>query len=133
MPELNLTALLLSALVPLVVGSIWYAPKVMGNAIKNEQHTDNPEKKHHPMVYVFTFIFSFLISMLIAAIISTHAPEDQNLQHGAFHGLMASIFMGIPTFAVIALFESRSIKYILIHAIFWMICFTIMGGIIGGF
>ena len=131
MPELHLTQILISALIPLIIGSIWYSPKVMGNAIKAESQNESNDGKHHPMVYVMTFIFSILISMLIGAILSTHAPEDMNWQHGAFHGLMASIFMGIPTFAVIAMFESRSIKYILIHAGYWMISFTIMGGILG--
>ena len=132
MPEIKLLPILLSALVPLIVGWAWYAPGVMGNKLKVDLGNENTESKHHPMVYVMTFIFSILISMLIGAILSTHAPEEMNLQHGAFHGLMASIFMGIPTFAVIAMFESKSIKYILIHAAYWMISFTIMGAIIGG-
>jgi surface polysaccharide O-acyltransferase-like enzyme len=132
MPSFNLLALLISALVPLVVGGFWYAPKVMGNAISNEVHGQSTNLRHHPMVFVATFIFSFMISMLIAAILSTHAVEDQNMQHGAFHGLAAAVFMGVPSFAIIAMFEFKSIKYLTIHALYLMVSFAIMGAIIGG-
>jgi len=137
MPEFNFISIALAGLVPLIVGFMWYHPKVMGTTLNNEiagkELTDEEMKHgHHPMVYIMTYVFSFMIAMLITAILSTHAIEDQNLQHGAFHGFGASLFMGIPTFAVIAMFENKSIKYIFIHSIYWMISFIIMGAVIGG-
>ncbi|MBT8188980.1 MAG: DUF1761 domain-containing protein [Bacteroidia bacterium] len=131
MPEINLTAVILGGLMPLLIGYIWYHPKVFGDILSIINHGEIIKKPHPPLVYFVTFILSVLITMLIAAILSTHAIEDQTAAHGAFHGLMASIFMGIPTFAIIAMFESKSVKYILIHAFYWMICFALMGFIVG--
>ncbi|NNE26352.1 MAG: DUF1761 domain-containing protein [Saprospiraceae bacterium] len=130
-PSLNFTALAIAAFIPLIVGYIWYHPKVFGNAISAQIHGEPTEKKHSPLVYIVTLFLSLLMAMLIGAILSTHDPADVNLTHGAFHGAMASIFMAIPAFAIIALFEAKSMKYILIHAFYWLISMAIMGMIIG--
>jgi hypothetical protein len=106
----------------------------MGGVLAKENGADSKEAKpHHPMVYLLTLIASFLIAMLLAAILSTHSEEDRVLLHGLFHGGSAAIFMGIPTFMVIALFESKSATYILIHALYWFISMALMGGVIGFF
>ena len=131
-PSLNFTALGIAALIPLVVGYIWYHPKVFGNAISTQNYGEPSQKKHNPLVYLATVFLSLLMAMLIGAILSTHDPADQNFSHGAFHGAMTSIFMAIPAFAIIAMFEFKSMKYILIHAFYWLISMTIMGMIIGG-
>lgn len=133
MPEINLTAIIIGGFIPLVIGYIWYHPKVFGNTLSMINYGEITQKKHSPVVYILSFVLSVLITMLLAAILSTHAIEDQTAEHGAFHGLMASIFMGIPTFAIIAMFESKSARYILIHAFYWMVCFTLMGLVVGLF
>lgn len=52
--------------------------------------------------------------------------------HGALHGLLASIFLVFPIFAVNALFERKSWTYIFINVGYWTLCFTIMGAIVCG-
>ena len=132
MPDFNFIAIGIASLIPLLVGAVWYLPGVMGDTLSTENGV-NPEtkKKHSTATYVVTVIAGFLISMLIAAIMSTHAKSDITLAHGMFHGGVASLFMAIPPFLVIALFESKSLKYIIIHAIYWLISMVLMGGIIG--
>ena len=131
-PTFNFTAIAICTLIPLLVGWIWYSPGVMGRLIAKENKEETP-RSHPPRVYLLTLLASFLVAMLIAGIFSGHAEEDKTLLHGAFHGGAAAIFMGIPTFWVIALFEARSARYIIIHALYWFISMTLMGGVIGFF
>jgi hypothetical protein len=52
--------------------------------------------------------------------------------HGAIHGLLAGIFLIFPIFAINALFERKSWKFIFINAGYWTLCFVIMGAIVCG-
>lgn len=132
MPTLNFTAIAICSLIPLLFGYIWYHPKVMGDKLKSLN--DEAESHSHSVhVYILTVVAGFLIAMLLAGIFSGHAAEEKTLAHGAFHGGAAAVFMGIPTFMVIALFEGKSAMYVLIHALYWFISFTIMGAVIGFF
>lgn len=49
--------------------------------------------------------------------------------HGAFHGLLFSLFFVGPIFWVNGLFERKSWKYMLIHTGYWAICLALMGGV----
>ena len=135
MPDFNFVAIAVASSVPLLIGYIYYHPKVLGDALSKELGNDKSDKKegHHPLVYLFTLVFSFLIAMLIAGIYGGHDPVDRNLSHAVFHGVAAAIFMGVPTCMVIFMFENKSIKYMAIHAFYWIICMGLMGTIIGAF
>ncbi len=54
----------------------------------------------------------------------------RTFKHGAFHGFITGIFMALPIIGTNSLFERRGFKYIAITTGFWIINFTIMGGII---
>jgi hypothetical protein len=45
--------------------------------------------------------------------------------HGAFHGIINSIFLALPLIAINAVFERRGAKYIFIHWGYWTL--TLMG------
>jgi len=49
--------------------------------------------------------------------------------HGAIHGLMFALFFVGPILFINGLFERKSWKYMLIHAGYWAICLTLMGGV----
>ena len=133
MPPINTTGLMIASLIPLIVGSLWYTPMFFGNVLARQNETTAEKKGHHPMVYILTLICSILISMLIGAIIGGHEVEEITWAHGAFHGFGAAVFLGIPAFVVIAIFEQKRFAYILIHAGYWLVSMTIMGAILGFF
>ena len=65
----------------------------------------------------------------------TYLMENYNSQfrtfkHGAFHGLLYGVFLGLPLIGVNALYDRKSGKYILINAGYWVAVMTVMGGII---
>ena len=54
----------MAALVPLVIGFIWYNPKVFGNSWKNvaEINDDKMKGANMPLVFGLTFLFSFFLA-----------------------------------------------------------------------
>lgn len=65
-----------------------------------------------------------------ADFMNTYGKEFRTFKHGAFHGILSTIFTILPVIAINALYERRGGKYIFIHFLYWMICFALMGGII---
>lgn len=65
MPQMNWLAILVAAICPLIVGFVWYNPKVFGNAWMNATGMTSEKAREANMALVFglTFIFSFLIAM----------------------------------------------------------------------
>ena len=65
--ETNLLFVALAALVPLVMGFIWYHPKVFGTAwLKGTSLTEADVKKGpKPTVFVFSYILSFMAAYLL--------------------------------------------------------------------
>lgn len=63
--QTNIAIIALAALVPLIMGFIWYHPKVMGNAWMKVAQVSEESMKSSNMVMIFglTYIFSFLLSI----------------------------------------------------------------------
>jgi hypothetical protein len=156
-------AVILAALVPLVVGMIYYNPKVMGNLWMKETGLTEDELKKANMAKIFglTTLFSVMLAFAfptivihqmhltsiiqgevygtptakadIENIIKNYGGNFRTLKHGAFHGFLFTIFVILPIFGTNALFERKSFKYIFIHVGYWAIVCTIMGAIISYF
>jgi hypothetical protein len=62
--DINYLAVLVAALVPLVMGFIWYNPKVLGNAWMKAAGLDEEKLKGANMAVIFglSFVFSFLLA-----------------------------------------------------------------------
>ena len=66
MMEINFLVILLAALVPMVMGFIWYNPKVFGTAWMAAAEITEDKKKNPPMAKIF--IVSFVFALLLAFI-----------------------------------------------------------------
>jgi hypothetical protein len=157
----NFYAVLVSALVTLLVGFVWYNPKVFGTIWMNETGMTEEKAKQSNMLKVFglTIFFSFLLAFLMpvlvihqfgalgmiggldfidtakpsyAAFMADYGNAFRTFQHGALHGLMTGLFIALPMTAINSLFEQKSWKYILVTAGYWIVSLTIMGAIICG-
>ena len=64
------------------------------------------------------------------ALLSKYGDRHRTFQHGAAHGLFATIFFVFPLIAINALFERRGWAYIFIHAGYWLVCLVLMGGLL---
>jgi hypothetical protein len=155
--EINFIALLLSALSTLVVGFIWYHPKVFGTIWMNEAGITEEQMKGSNMILIFgmsilyAFLISFILQFLVIhqsgamgmiggdptkalpsfqAFMADYGTAFRTFKHGALHGFMTGLFFALPVIGVGALYERRSWKYILIAGGYWVITCMIMGGII---
>lgn len=155
----NIYAVLVSSLVTLLVGFIWYNPKVFGTAWMKETGMTEEKAQQGNMAKIFglTIFYSLMIAFLMpaltvhqmgalgmigsdpalakpsyAAFLADYGDAFRTFKHGALHGLMTGIFLALPITAINALFEHKSWKYILINAGFWMVSLTIIGAIVCG-
>jgi len=69
--QMNWLILLVAALVPLVLGFIWYSPGVFGNAWMRAAGISRDKMKgvNMGLVFVLTFVFSFLMAMILQSIV----------------------------------------------------------------
>jgi len=115
---MNFYAILVAALATMVIGMIWYNPKVFGNAWMNEIGMTEEKAKTGNMLKIFGFalLFSLMLALsLPGAVIHEVGAAQLNggdftnpayieyvqacgekfrtFQHGALHGSMLGVFL----------------------------------------
>ena len=129
---MNWLAILVSALATFGVGFIWYG-MVFKNAWMAETGMTEEKQKQGNMALTFglSFVFAVLVAMFLYGYVWHHEePEFHTFKHGAFHGALLAVFIGLPLLGTNALYEQRSWKYILINVGYWVVSMAIMGGIV---
>jgi hypothetical protein len=159
MDFLNPIALLVAAISALVVGFIWYNPKVFGTVWMKEagMTEENMKGANMAKIFIMAFIFAFLLAMTMmqmsihqtgalsliggdttkalpsyAAFMADYGNHFRTFRHGALHGVLAGVFVALPILGTNALFERKSAKYILVNSGYWIVTLGIMGAIICG-
>ena len=129
--NVNLWAVFVAALVPLLVGAFWYSPALfMKPWMQANGFTEADLQKANPVRnYTLSLIFSLIMSFNLAMFL---ADEGTTLSWGMAAGALAGLGWVGLSFAMIGLFEMRSWKYILINGAYLVVIFIIMGAIIGG-
>lgn len=153
----NPIACLVASLATLLVGFVWYNPKVFGTIWMNETGMTEEKAQQGNMLKIFglTIVYSVLISFTLsqfvihqigaAQLVGGNVNEPSFIEfikgkeeafrsfgHGALHGFMLGLFFVLPITAINSLFEQKSWKYILVNAGYWMVSLMIMGAIICG-
>jgi hypothetical protein len=157
---LNFPILLLAALVPMVIGFIWYSPKVFGKAWMEASGMTDEKVKGGNMALIFglSFVFAVLLAVEINFMVihqnhlysiffgqadglkatleymdTTHVGWTENFRtfkHGSFHGLLAGLLFAVPVLATNSMFERKGLKYVLVNGGYWVITIALMGGVI---
>ena len=132
MGAINWLPTLVGALVPLVLGFIWYNPKLFGTAWMNSigMTEDDAQKGNMPVIFGVSYLLAAVAAYNIATYMGYHDAVDRVFTHGAFHGGMLAVYTGLPILITNSLFEKRSWTNILINAGYWVITFAVMGGVI---
>lgn len=155
--EINFYAILAATLSSFVVGFIWYNPKVFGTIWMNEIGMTDEKAKQGNMLKIFglTFIFAFLLAFFMQPLtihqfsalgmvggdavsakpsygefMNDYGDAYRSFKHGAFHGILAGLFISLPVIATNCLFEQKSFRYAAITSGYWIVVMAIMGGII---
>jgi hypothetical protein len=157
--EINFLAILAASVSALVVGFVWYNPKVFGNAWMKAAGMSDEQVKGGNMAKIFGLALLFAIMLtfslqgitihqmgafsLVGGDVENALPSYQafmddygdafrTFKHGVFHGVLAGIFIVLPILGTNALFERKGAKYIFINTGYWIVTLGIMGGIICG-
>lgn len=157
MVELKIWIIPVAALIPMIMGFIWYNPKTLGTAWMKEAGITEETMKDANMGVIFglSFVFACLMafsmmgmtihqmglqSLVMGADQSTMDLAQQvydatksnyrTFGHGALHGFFAGITFAFVVLATNAMFERKSWKYIWINAGYWIITMALMGGVI---
>jgi Protein of unknown function (DUF1761) len=155
----NFLAILVAAIVPLVVGFIYYNPKVFGTIWMKEAGLTHEQLKDTKMlpIFIVSLIYSFLIAFFLQTVVihqngaislvggdplkalpsfnafmADYANAFRTFKHGALHGALLGIFIVLPVIGTGAMYEKRSFKYVLIASGYWIVSMAIMGAIICG-
>ncbi len=164
--HINFVVLLISAIIPLLIGFIYYNPKTLGNAWMKEAEMTEEKIKSGNMIKIFglCILFSFMLAMaeqfmvihqyhvysifqgdpsfqdpnsevgmMLSDFMAKYGSNFRTFKHGAFHGIIAGLFLALPIIGINALFERKSFKYTLIHTGYWTITLALMGGVICAF
>ncbi|MFD0834761.1 DUF1761 domain-containing protein [Mariniflexile aquimaris] len=159
MDLLNPLAIVVAAVSALVVGFIWYNPKVFGTAWMQAAGMTDEQIKGGNMLKIFglALVFAFLLATALpgivihqmgafslvggdeanalpsyAAFLADYSDVFRTFKHGAFHGVFTGIFIALPIIGTNALFERKSAKYIFINSGYWIVTLGVMGAIICG-
>ena len=129
--HINHWAVLVSAAANLVVGAIWYSPMLFYKAwMKENNLTEEGIKQNfNPLkTYGLSFFLSLIISYNLAFFLG---DEKTDALWGATAGFLVGFGFSALIFSVVALFEFRSWKYMLINGGYITVYFTLIGFIMG--
>lgn len=127
---INHIAVFVCALLNLGLGALWYSPALFYKSWLGEtQLTEEQLARQNPAkTYGLAFLFSLIISYNLAFFLGDSATDAA---WGAAAGFLAGFGWSTLIFAIIALFEQRSWKYIFINGGFITVYFTLIGFILG--
>lgn len=156
---MNLAVLLGAALIPTIVGFVYYNPKFgFGKAWMNASGVTEEMAKTGNMAIIFG-VSLFLSVMLtvsvhfnvihqsgidslfsgltdeaslayLANFHETYGHLHRSFGHGALHGVLMGFFFVLPVLGTNALFERKGFKYIAVNVGYWVITLALMGGVI---
>ena len=156
----NFPILLLAALVPMIIGFIWYNPKVFGKAWMEASGMTDEKVKGGNMALIFglSFVFAVLLAFEMQFIVihqfhldsiffgneaalkdvkayldgsqAGWADNFRTFKHGVLNGTTGGILFALPILATNAMFERKGLKYVIVNGGYWIVTLALMGGVI---
>ena len=129
MEGINHLAVLASSFFILVLGMIWYSPALFYKAWIKENSLSEEElqEQNHIKVYGLTLFLAIIMCYNLAFFL---ADGSTDIWWGTTAGFLTG-FWAAGMFTVVALFEQKQVKYILINGGFMLVYSTISGLILG--
>lgn len=127
---INHLAVFVCAVANLALGALWYSPILFykGWLAETKLSEERLAKQNPAKTYGLAFLFSLIISYNLAFFLGDAGTTPA---WGATAGFLAGFGWSTLIFAIIALFEQRSWKYIFINGGFITVYFTLIGFILG--
>ncbi|MBT2537453.1 MULTISPECIES: DUF1761 domain-containing protein [unclassified Arthrobacter] len=135
-PEINIWAVLLATLSSMVVGSVWYTPKVFGNYwMKVAKVSPSGEAKDAVKPILITLVVSFVSALVLAgsAAISQHFYGGNFLANTLITAVILWAGFTAARFITHDAFEGRPAGLTLLNCAHELVTLVVMGLIIGLF
>ena len=157
---INPIAIPIAAIAALVIGALWYNPKIgFGNLWMRESGMTEEKMKSGKMAVIFglSLVFAALLALLLMqftnhqwgafgmiggepetakasfeAFMADYGTAFRTFKHGALHGTIFGVLGALPIIGTIALFERKSAKYIFVNAGYWILTLAVMRAILCG-
>lgn len=124
--NLNWLAIIIAAFSTFIIGGIWYSVFETPWMSVNNLTKEELKKRKMPLVFGLSFLFALLMAINLAMFIG-----KEDLTYGMIAGFMTGFGWVAFAIAIIALFEMRPLKYVLINGGYMIVSFTLMGAILG--
>ncbi len=131
---MNYLAILAGAVVPMILGAIWYHPKVLGSIWMNATGlTEEDTKGGNPINYLGALVLAGVLAYRMSMSVS-HPDPLHPMLHGMFHGgVYAGLYIAVPVIGLLSIFEKRSLSYFLVNAAYWAFTLAVMSGVLAMF
>lgn len=136
-PQLNYVAILIAAIASMVLGFLWYSPGMFGKQWAKARGLDmsNPEvmakmKATMGQTYTLTFV-AVLVSALALAILIARIQLRNPLLGGIKTGVLVWIGFVATVQLTGNLFGTRNRQSYFIDAGYQLVCYVVMGAILG--
>jgi len=142
MPSINYLAILVAALIPNIVGAIYYGP-LFGKQWLDSLglSPDDMKGRNEAVIYGSALLLSAVVAMFLKFTIELvhkdinsagelYFASFHTFKHGALHGSLLAASLVVPIIICLGLFQKQSGKNILLNSVYWIICFALMGGIL---
>jgi hypothetical protein len=124
-------AIILGAVAVMILGFIWFHPKVFGQSwMQGADLTEEDMKTPNPMIMVGGLLMALVISYATSKYASHTEPGMSQFVHGLYHGFMPAIFYVAPVLVSKGLFEKKNLGWIITGAVYWVIAISLVGGIV---
>lgn len=131
--EINLFAVLISAIASMVIGFLWYGPIFGKQWIKlmkfGNKEISKAKKKGMIKYYVANFIATLITAFVLAVFISATGTdswlEGANIGFWVWLGFLAPVMLGS------VIWEGRTVKLYALNVAYWFVNLIVIGVIIG--
>ncbi len=134
MEGFNWLSIVISTLIPTVVGFIWYNPHIFGEAWRKSigMTKEQNQKGNIAVMIGVGLVMSFLLSFFLLGFAGGPDQEGayDTFKHGAFHGVFVALLVGMPVLVTNALAEQRNFKTMAINMGYWIITMALMSGVL---
>jgi UDP-N-acetylmuramyl pentapeptide phosphotransferase/UDP-N-acetylglucosamine-1-phosphate transferase len=134
MGNVNWLSMIIAALIPIVMGFIWYHKALFGKAwMASIGMTEEKAKTGNmPVMFGVTIIMSFFLALFLINNVNPPGQEGEfdTFKHGAFHGALIGFLVAMPLIVTNGLFELRSWKNMMITLGYWIITLALMAGVL---
>jgi hypothetical protein len=141
-PHINWLAIALATIAPMVIGFIYYHPKVLGgvwmkaNGFTLESVGNGPK----PIMFLVCLLLSFMLAFWCwtqfadphqTNIDAEGNPHDYTtFGHGVVHAVGYALLVVIPILGTMSVFEKRPFSWVWVNALYWFLTLATMCGII---